>query len=38
MKAWFSWRDWAIGIGVVFGTKRFQFKLDVGPLHLRVWP
>ncbi len=28
-----SWREWSIGLGVVFGTLSFQSYLHLGPLH-----
>lgn len=30
----FSWREWSIGLGVVFGTLTLQFYIHLGPLHV----
>ena len=30
----FSWREWALGIGFVWGTYCLQVWIKVGPLHV----
>lgn len=37
IKRWFSAREWALGIGIVWGTKMVQLRVDLLCLHAIVF-